>query len=94
MPVSSYILEIFDCISLDLREQIRKEIEKSGMYVSDEKINYFHKSIKLYVKLKSIDLNTERGFVESLKSGPFSKNCSTLYKIERGFISRQNLLAE
>lgn len=91
--VSSYILEIFDCISPVLRQELKAEITRLGMIISDEKVNFVHKSSKLYCKLNCIDSHTEERFVERLKQSTFIANCSYLYKIERGFVEQKNLLA-
>lgn len=80
----THIIELSDCISLLSREQVRRELELAGVTIMDEKINFFHKSIKFYVNLKESDENTQESFLGKLKLSPIWPKCARLIKIVRG----------
>lgn len=80
----THIIELADCISLISREEVRRELGLAGVTIMDEKINFFHKSIKFYVNLKSSDENTQESFIGKLQASPIWHKCSRLVKIVRG----------
>lgn len=93
MEMSTYILELFNCIAVSLRDEIKRDIEAAGMAVLSEKIDFRHEGFILHIQPKYMDENTEQSFILKMKASPYWDNCSSMVKIERGNVSKNNLLA-
>lgn len=93
MKMSTYILELFNCIAVGLRDQIKRDIENAGMSVLSEKIDFRHEGFILHIRPKFMDENTEQSFIRKMKLSPYWANCASMVKIERGNVSKNNLLA-
>lgn len=91
--MTTHIIEVLDVLLLLAREQCRKEIELAGARVVDEKMNFVTNTVKFYVILNFVDSNTEKSLVGKLKLSPVWKQCSCMYKIERGTRKSKNLLS-
>jgi hypothetical protein len=93
IKVSTYILELFNCIAVGLRDQIKRDIEGAGMLITSEKFDFRHEGFILHIQPRFMDENTEESFIRKMKLSPYWANCASMFKIERGNVSKKNLLA-
>lgn len=84
MLMGTYILELFDCDAVGTRNECVRELEKAGMYITNERIDFFHRSIRFFMKLNMSDKHTEETFLNAIRKTKVWERVGTFTKIERG----------
>lgn len=78
-----YFVEFYGCTNFNKRLLYRKELEKAGITITDEKLDFNKNIIKYYITINQINSQSLDKVLDKLKKSEYWHECAWAYKLPK-----------